>query len=247
MPLILTGDVSDGTPLAGDMVFGQFYRIATFALNGKLDDVNLAEIPNRAVRHPYLQHQATCGAGMTAGTCSLDYFTPQTKFDSDNIDENAIQGVYAGVGNPANGKDNDYIAIPGGSLQFHLPYRAYVLLTWQVTWTNDSDGIDRTSVVRLFVDDKSVGGNDGCNMRRVRRTCFAADKDDATNQRNKEYLRDRYKSRYWSGHQWLPLTGEEPLQKGFHSVSLRVLQSPLVPQTRVRARSLKYIFFKAQD
>jgi hypothetical protein len=226
--------------------------MSSSALNGGLDTLNLASIRSRVVRYPYLQKEATAGAGMTAGTCSLDYFAHKSEESSDGSDDYATQGVYSGVANPEAADDGEFIAIPGASIQFYLPYKAYVLLTWQVTWVGDGgDQGSPESHVRLFVDGASLGTNH-CNVRRVLRTQFPVEADDAVAQRSKNYLRDRYKGRYWSGHQWLPapVTSEgtsTPLKKGFHSASLRVLQTPEVHQTRIRARSMKFIFFKAQD
>ena len=56
-------------------------------------------------------------------------------------------------------------------------------------------------------------------------------------------LRDRYKSRYWSGHAFLGQSS--PLAKGFHTASLRVASGRNVRQMRVRARSMKVMYFKA--
>ena len=58
----------------------------------------------------------------------------------------------------------------------------------------------------------------------------------------KHKLRDRYKSRYWSGHAWLGVK-----TKGFHTVSLRVISAKSVRQTRVRVRNIKVLHFKAPE
>lgn len=252
MPLLTFSDLTDGTTPSGESVFNSLYTMSTSALNGNLDALNLSSVNRRVVRHPYLQKGATSGGGMTAGTCSLDYFAHKLEESSDGSADYATQGVYAGVASPQSADDGEFIAIPGASIQFYLPYKAYVLLTWQVTWVGDGgqEG-SPCSDVRLFVDGASLGTNH-CNVRRVLRTQFPVESSSGTAQRAKNYLRDRYKSRYWSGHQWLPLTKSSegtstPLKKGFHSASLRVLQTPEVHQTRIRARSMKFIFFKAQD
>lgn len=239
----------------GEEVYDNFYSleegIATSSLaviNGFLDGSNLESINNRELDYNYLQKNSVSGGGMVGGTANLDYFSSQA---TASALAPAIDGTLASIQNPETAKDGNFIAIPGGSVQFYLPYKAFVLLTWQVTWTNDSTGTAKESHVRLFIDGERAGpsGNkqNACNVRRVRRTMFAADSTSGTATRNTIRLRDRYKSRYWSGHQWLPLPGEEPLSKGYHSASLRVIQHADVKQTRVRARSMKYIFFKASD
>lgn len=239
----------------GEEVYDNFYSlengIATSSLaviNGFLDGSNLERINNRELDYNYLQKNSVSGGGMVGGTANLDYFSSQA---TASALAPAIDGTLASIQNPETAKDGNFIAIPGGAVQFYLPYKAFVLLTWQVTWTNDSTGTAKESHVRLFIDGERAGpsGNkqNACNVRRVRRTMFAADSTSGTATRNTIRLRDRHKSRYWSGHQWLPLPNEEPLGKGYHSASLRVIQHADVKQTRVRARSMKYIFFKASD
>ena len=245
----------------GEEVYDNFYSlengIATSSLaviNGFLDGSNLESISNRELDYNYLQKNSVSGGGMVGGTANLDYFSSQATA-SDLAP--AIDGTLSRIQNPETAKAGNFIAIPGGSVQFYLPYKAFVLLTWQVTWTNDSDDTAKESHVRLFIDGERAGpsGNkqNACNVRRVRRTMFAANSSHGGGDASiaamltKVHLHDREKGRYWSGHQWLPLPGEEPLGKGYHSASLRVIQHADVKQTRVRARSMKYIFFKASD
>lgn len=251
MPLITFIDFEDGNVPSGEQIFQNFHSASDptnslSVINGYLDSVNLADgLSNRSLTHPYLQKGSTSGGSMVAGTCNLDYFAHQNASEAQSI-----SGIYEGKSNLESSGKNAYLAIPGASIQFYLPFKAYVLLTWQVLWTNDSDDDDKESHIRLFVDGQREGESatrdDFCNVRRVRRTMFASDPTGSGFQ-NDNYLRDRYKSRYWSGHQWLPLPGKVPLEKGFHSASLRVIQSKGVKQTRIRARSMKVIFFKAKD
>jgi hypothetical protein len=183
------------------------------------------------------------------GTANLDYFSP---IQSRTSEGPSVDGWFGGVHDLQPAKNASFIAIPGGGVQFYLPYKAFVLLTWEVCWVNDCSRTDKASHIRLFVDGDRVGldsseKENSCNVRRVRRTMWSADWDSGTSSVSNSYLRDRYKGRYWSGHQWLPLPGNTPLKKGFHSASLRVIQDKEVKQTRVRVRSLKYLFFKAAD
>ena len=233
---------TDGLKPTGEDVFDAIYDLSTDVLNGRVESSNLELLDNRSVTHPYLQRRSVSGGGMVAGTCSLDYFTDTLyTHDSGNPTQTAIDGFYMGAANPETAGKGLFTPIPGGSINFHLPFKAYVLLTWQVAWTSDSQlhTDDGQTHIRLFVDGEK---NNACNVRRVGRTMFYSDSGAATDARH-SYLRDRYKSRYWSGHKWII----EPLDKGFHSASLRVIQGENVPQARVRARSMKYMFFKAKN
>tara|TARA_R110000824_G_scaffold15270_1_gene64377 strand:+ start:632 stop:1402 length:771 start_codon:yes stop_codon:yes gene_type:complete len=255
MPKVVYTPLSPNTAPTGEEVYDNFYSldagVATSSLavvNGFLDADNLDSIGNRELDYNYLQKNSVSGGGMVGGTANLDYFS--TRATASALAP-AIDGVFSGVSDPETAGAGNFIAIPGGSVQFYLPYKAFVLLTWQVTFTNDSTGVEKESHIRLFLDGQRVGPNgnkdNACNVRRVRRTMFAASSSGGSTLRQTVRLRDRYKGRYWSGHQWIPLPGDQPLRKGFHSASLRVIQHGDVKQTRVRARSMKYIFFKASD
>lgn len=237
MALVTPPTFIDGFAPTGEEVFDAIYTLSSDVLNGRVDENNLALLGDRSVTHPYLQSRSASGGGMTAGTCSLDYFVP--RLYTVGSDKTVVSGIYRGDPSEESAERNEFIAIPGASIQFYLPFKAYVLLTWQITWTNDSEDKDDESHIRLFIDGEK-GANADCNVRRVRRTMFPADSTGVI-PNTSLYLRDRYKGRYWSGHKWVGA----PLSKGFHSASLRVIQNKSVRQTRVRARSMKYIFFRA--
>ena len=155
------------------------------------------------------------------------------------------------------------VAIPGASISFFLPYDALVLLTWQITWTSDAarfghildaDGLEQTinTVDLRDIKDGSVAiilyvngsqHNKYAALRESYETMFAhpSDGDDVFDETvlRPHTMRDRYKSRYWSGH---ALVG--PLSKGFHTASLRVAGNIHVRQIRVRSRNMKYVYFK---
>ena len=252
MALVSFAPFVDGSlPQASD-VYNLFYSLSAGAatnslavLNGFLDEENTASIGNREIEHIYLQRNSVSGGDMVAGTANLDFFTHISPNDGPGT-----SGIYAGSPDPETAQHHEYKVLPGGAIQFYLPFPAFVLLTWQVCWTNDSGNTGQESHMRLFVNGDPVGipGNEdnSWNVRRVRRTMFRVSTSGSDNEQD-VYLRDRYKSRYWSGHQWLPLPGDTPLRKGFHSASLRVIQHEDVKQTRVRARSMKVIYFKAKD
>ena len=164
-------------------------------------------------------------------------------------------------------------AIPGASTTFYLPYRAHVLITWQVTWTSDAarfgntptQGTEQDRVpdpaeftqpnvaIRFFVDDAEHAKYS--TTRESRETMFAHQIEavDGAGSRPVDpftvyrdnglpvhKLRDRHKSRYWSGHAYVGTKA-----KGFHTASLRVISRQIVRQTRVRARNIKVLYFKA--
>lgn len=189
-------------------------------INGHLDSANLD--PNFLVDYHALQANAASSAGGVSATANMDFFGGT----SDNI-----QGWFDGVTDPMNEDRNAYLPIPGASVQFYVPYPATVLLTWQVNWVSDSLG--KASTLRLFFDDEKKAAS---QARRTTQTMFPADKDETF------YLRDRYKSRYWCGHELYT-----DVTKGYHSASIRVCAHENVKQTRVRARSMKYIIFKRSD
>ena len=155
------------------------------------------------------------------------------------------------------------LAIPGASISFFLPYEARVLVTWQVTWTSDAarhgqgPGTPTTgtrvtdaqtknfpqpnTAVRFYLDDSEY--NKASLTRESREAMFTQPSWSSTGDFHPHALRDRYKSRYWSGHAFL---GQNPaLAKGFHTASLRVASGRKVRQMRVRARSMKVMYFKA--
>ena len=155
------------------------------------------------------------------------------------------------------------IALPGASISFFLPYAARVLVTWQVTWTSDAarhgegpnlpptgtrvtdeqakDFPQPNTAVRFFLDGSEY--NKASLTRESREAMFTQPAWTSTGAFHPHALRDRYKSRYWSGHAFLGQSN--PLAKGFHTASLRVASGRNVRQMRVRARSMKVMYFKA--
>ena len=155
-------------------------------------------------------------------------------------------------------------AIPGASTTFYLPYRAHVLITWQVTWTSDAARLGNTPgigqgqdkvpdpsafpepnvAMRFYFDGKEHAKYS--TTRESRETMFAQPIDYfvwqeyGSNELPAHKLRDRHKSRYWSGHAYVGTK-----RKGFHTASLRVISQEIVRQTRVRARNIKVLYFKA--
>lgn len=210
------------------------YSSSTLSMiNGGLGRYNL-DLLNLSLPYDVIQRNAMTGCDSVAGTANLDYFG--------GPDVNG-SGWFQGVGNPANNSDRA-IPIPGASIQMYLPFRARVLLTWSLSYSNDSNAIDEFSVIQLYIDGEpsviatGLGGatKEDSQQRQVGRCVI--DSDDT-------YLRDRYKGRYWCGHKWIGTSNDcLYLERGYHTVSLRVTAHQSIKQTRIRARSMKYIYFK---
>ena len=229
MPKITYSPLFDNNALSSSSVYGPLYspgRDSLEVLNGRLDADNLA--PDFLVDYLSLQDGSVSGGGMTAGTRNIDYFGGT----SDKID-----GWFDGVGSTemASGKKN-YLPIPGAGVQFHLPFPAFVLLTWQVSWVSDAKS-EKSSMIKLFV--AGAPGYSYAFSRRCRRTMFKTIAGTDYAKYDENFLRDRYKSRYWCGHRLL-----KNLDAGYHSASLRISANENIKQSRVRARSMKYIYFK---
>lgn len=180
------------------------------------------------------------------------------------VNTTGVDSSFGGIGDAVTASAARTIAIPGASTSFFLPYRSHVLVTWQVSWTSDAarfgptqrkgpqggGGPDRSTftkpntAVRFFFDDSEH--NQASTTRETREAMFGSQMLDAGNASEptpripRHALRDRYKSRYWSGHAYV---GTQ--RKGFHSASLRVCAMQDVRQTRVRVRNIKVLYFKA--
>lgn len=227
MPKIIYSPLFDNNALPSSSVYDSLYSPggnSLEVLNGRLDGDNLA--PDFLVDYLSLQDGSVSGGGMTSGTRNIDYFGGT----SDNID-----GWFDGVGGTEIGAGiKNYLPIPGAGVQFYLPFPAFVLLTWQVSWVSDAKS-DLSSMIKLFVDGAPQGAH---QSRRCRRTMFKTNPGQTTAM-DQNFLRDRYKGRYWCGHKLL-----STLDTGYHSASLRITANENIKQSRVRARSMKYIYFK---
>ena len=180
------------------------------------------------------------------------------------VNTTGVDSSFGGIGDAVTAGTTRTIAIPGASTSFFLPYRSHVLVTWQISWTSDAarfgptqrkgpqgrGGPDRSTftkpntAVRFFFDDSEH--NQASTTRETREAMFGSPMLDPgsavkpTPVIPRHALRDRYKSRYWSGHAYV---GTQ--RKGFHSASLRVCAMQDVRQTRVRVRNIKVLYFKA--
>tara|TARA_R100000664_G_scaffold29628_1_gene41614 strand:+ start:1273 stop:1995 length:723 start_codon:yes stop_codon:yes gene_type:complete len=229
----------DGLKLTADDIYPYFYRTngvnSLSMINGRLNAANLRHMTG--IDYNLIQQKAQSSGGIVAGTRNLDYFGGVS---------DVIQGWYRGVDDAEDATKERWIPIPGASIQFRLDYPSYVLLTWHLQWTSDTEADDDApptggAQIRLFIDGKPAdaslpAGQDSPQVRAAGRTLWQ--RASGTNR----YLRDRYKNRFWCGHEWI-----ENKAKGWHSASLRVCVNQDTKQTRVRARSMKYIAFKRGD
>ena len=184
-----------------------------------------------------------------AGTANLDYFSGNTNLQQEGA------GHFAGVAFPPR-FPNRYIPIPGANVSFYVPFEAYGLLTWSITWVNDSNAnqLDSQTAnlvsvtdIALFIDDDyaaSLGTllEQTAFTRQIGTTVLG----ESSNGTERD-LQDRYKSRTWSGHCFLDGHTLGTLKPGFHTAGLRICQHNAVKQSRVRARSMKYMYFKYGD
>ena len=242
----MAGIVNTETFFSGDSsvaerLYNQMYGVGEDSLeniNGQLTSANLDTKPD--ITYMHVQKNAFSDAGAAAGTASLDFFAGCNPVPVGS-------GWYRGV-TDLSVKKGRYLAIPGACKRFYLPYPARVLCLWSVTWANDSQDKDKTSNIAFFIDDDLTSGSDNPlttpQTRRVRRSRFIGGDNGFTNKsygdtQTQAVLFDRYKQRTWTGHYL-----SEELSPGYHSIGLRVAAHSAVKQTRVKARSMKYIYFR---
>ena len=166
MPKINPHTFEDGELGISDELFalfssnnGDYFTV----VNGDLDDTNFKPVPNIDYRN--VQYNSFSGGGQVAGTAHLDFFAGGPGAPKGS-------GFFRGA---SLSDPTDYLPVPGASMQFYLPYEAYVLLTWTVTWVNDNNDDDKSSNMCLFIDGSTHNDSDPqvvADARRVRRTMF---------------------------------------------------------------------------
>tara|TARA_R110002020_G_scaffold200847_2_gene403254 strand:+ start:884 stop:1642 length:759 start_codon:yes stop_codon:yes gene_type:complete len=243
---------TEGTVADADTVYGAFYDVGGDSLeviNGRLDADNLSETP--AITYENIQYGALSGGGMVAGTSNLDFFgggrvKSYTEMGSAAVTTTQPKGSgwFRSMPNTLSNKSERYLTIPGASVQFFLPYKAKVLLTWTITWVTDSAEDEKWAEVSLFIDGNHAWADEGGMKfspyaRKTPRSVCGID--------NSRSLMDRYKARTWSGHYFAAGDVHPVLDAGWHSASLRVGAHGGCRQTRVRARSMKYMYFKHEE
>tara|TARA_R110001599_G_scaffold168131_3_gene357944 strand:- start:184 stop:912 length:729 start_codon:yes stop_codon:yes gene_type:complete len=225
---------TDGTAPTGTDISENLYKVTAGSpvsyevINGHLDVTNLdtswAKINRTSVQYNTLSISDQFGS-----TANLDYigklfpgYTPSTAQAEIPDDDITYSDLYLGV--------------PGLGASFYLPYRAVVIFTWNVMWTNDgqtaggSDNVGYQSNMRLFLN----GAMQSSSYRRVAHAVMRTDISGAASVPS-HFGKD--KNRYWNGH----FTVE--LDAGFHTASIRVLANANVKQTRVFNRGFRYLAF----
>jgi hypothetical protein len=281
MGLITVDPVYDGAIVPTTTVNDNFTKFTE--INGSLGRLNTADI-DKQITHRHVQLDALSGGTMAGGTANLDYFNgiryafvrsrasdsgtrTMEHYDHGYLTfyrtvNTGVDSTFGGISDAARAPAPRTVAIPGASTSFFLPYRAHVIVTWQISWTSDAARFGPTPVfgeqenkpdkskftkpntaVRFFFD--GAEHNQASTTRETREAMFGSPMVDLPAENSnvkipKHALRDRYKSRYWSGHAYVGIKG-----KGFHTASLRVCAMQLVRQTRVRVRNIKVLYFKA--
>jgi len=233
-------DVADGDRFY-DFIYSPWDTYSLETVNGRLNEENISNSDTRVYDYPVIQKRSLSNAWSVGGTSNLDYF-------GGGEGQETGQGHFRNAGVASSGR---YIAIPGASTEFYLPFKCWVLLTWSITFTNDQafdgttdatkayrdDTSDKWSQINLFIDD-ALSGPSSTSSAEATRIIFTQFGDSNNTVNATPKLQDRYKSRVWSGHCFVEL------DTGYHSASLRVAATGNIKQTRVRARSMKYIYFK---
>jgi len=225
----------DGTTPTGTDVSENLYEVTAGTpvsyevINGHLDinnlDASWAKINRTSVQYGTLSLSDQFGS-----TSNLDYI-------------GALFPAYAPTAQQAQLVDDDitytdlYLGVPGLGASFYLPYRAIVIFTWNVMWTNDgltqgnSDKFGYQSNLRLFVDDAIQSAS-------YRRVAHAVMRNDVSGAASIPTHFGKDRNRYWNGH----FTVE--LNAGFHTASIRVLANANVKQTRIFNRGFRYLAFQ---
>lgn len=218
--LTLVNDFSAGAALSSSFWNDNLYNpVATNGsfeiINGHLDADNMdATWPE--VLPEQVQRKTYGDMGFVAGTANLDYFNEWFREISTN-------GVTTST------YPTRPLPVPGANATFHVPSSAMAVLSWTVFWTNISDNPTNQTRMHLYIDDVLQA----TQRRDVRRTSEPS--GTFVYGRNHD---GRVKNRYWTGHHSVELA------PGYHTAGLRILQAEGVEQSRVWARSFRYILFK---
>ena len=199
-----TGDVAAAADVQGLVYNPSSLAASLGVINGLLDVDNVSTQVQIEAEHTqrgsHIRQQAV------AGTLPLDYFDDifgdhdGSSFDRLDLDEARV--------------------IPGTGIDFYMPWRGYVLVTWTAFWTNNSTADDRRSVVFF-----AFNGEYATNQYRTVGRC----KNSAANPPVHEGSKC---SRVWSGHYITTLN------IGWNQVALKVIADADVEQTRVWARDM---------
>ena len=231
------------------------------AVNGHLDENNLA--PDIRFSRRNIQKGIFTGSGAVGSTANLDFFDGEFNYNKLRTAEWPIAEP-EDPGLPTDqGLKNKHIAIPGACCTFYVPESATdkgsVLLSWNIGWFNDG-------IFRRGSWDEQIGWQqyvanlsriqlfwDGTPIEVCKRVCPPA----ASNQSpGGTFLSSRDFARTYSGHKLI-----KEVEPGWHTAALKIscpndggqwlpgeiveaAGTSRVRQTRVRVRSMRYIWFK---
>ena len=199
-------------------------------LNGKLDGQNV--VSEHKLSYLHIQKNAFSGGSQVGGTATLDFFS-----GADDLPRGS--GWWSRMEDPVS-EEEAWLSIPGASTKAYIPYDAHVLIVWSVTWANDSQDQNEKSLIDLFVDGNVVAGTLATSpcTRQITRSQFGNGGAD----KGYDRIMDRYKGRSYSGHYVVDVTA------GYHDFSMKVCATgggkDKIKNTKIRARSLKYIYFR---
>lgn len=203
---------SSGTATDSSAVNENFYgKVGTSyrVINGHLDNDNRDS--SWTIGEDQIRDQAVANGRMVGATGNLDY-VGRLSFPANNDDPEA------------------FVAIPGASISFYLPYDcSAVMLTWLICGaTNLSYDGTTVAEMKMYFDES------------------AADKQFRTLPRSRDpagspvyWLDPRYphRDRFWNGHLL-----KQNVSKGWHSASIRLFTNG--KEVRVRIRNMKVVYFK---
>lgn len=264
-PPLQDGDAPGGDILSEDLYYpvpqADLGAGSLDVMNGFLDTSNLEALNPFTRQH--LQKGSQSGGGQAGATANMDFF--KDLFSGSSLAHRGDEKTDAQL----RGK---YVPIPGAGITFYLPYDAHVLFMWNIGWFNDGPWGNTTldtsgqpipsiastsyqgfnvSQVQLFFDNGLGVIQDATNKRK----CPAG----FNNFQNITHMSSLVTARYWCGHKLV-----KGMAAGQHSAGLRMFApyttsegatgdgySPgfghkdgIVQQTRVRVRSMRYIWFR---
>ena len=234
--------------------------------NGFLDQRNLEAL--NTFKRQHVQKNTFSGGGQVGATANMDFFKDffigkSLAYRGTELSDSELRG--------------SYIPIPGSGVSFYLPYKAHVLFTWNIGWFNDGpygnpflevtngsipqlvgpstyDGFN-VSQIQLFYDTGSALIQDEVSKRK----CPAG----YNNFTRVSHLNSLDNGRFWGGHKLV-----KNMREGQHSAGLRLFapytsykyddnnpdpdrgfghRDGIVQQTRVRVRSMRYIWFRPPE
>lgn len=270
-PPLVTGGEPSALTIEENLYFpnaAAAVRESLEAVNGHLDEDNL-ETDTRFDRS-HIQKGELTGSGSVGSTANLDFFDTsfywnQLRTETWPLDEPVDPGV------PTDAKlAPKHIAIPGACCTFYIPESATdfssVLLSWNIGWFNDgcfmleSKYVSNVSRIQLFWDDVPQQ-----TQKRVCPPSVYVEIPDPVVTDSGLWLSSRDFARTYTGHKLI-----KEVEPGWHTAALKIscpnartynsinwpagaggwipsiANQPThrVRQTRVRVRSMRYIWFK---